>query len=448
MSLEPRGQFGSKIGAVLVAAGSAVGLGNIWRFPYVMGENGGAAFLLVYIACILFIGLPIMLAEFSVGRATKKNSVGAYKMLDKKWTLLGYSGMLASFFIMCFYLVVAGWTAYYLVSSVSGELSQYSSAVEYQQVFDNLMSNPWLLVLYTWIFVIVTHIIVSKGVTKGIERISKILMPVLFIILIVLAVNSLMMPGSEEGVRFMFEPDFSKITPKVVIQALGQAFFSLSIASGCLITYASYFDRKTSLRAIAFQVTILDTLVALLAGLIIFPACFSVGVKAGVGEELVFVTLPAIFNQMPGSMVWSSVFFLLLVIAAITSTIAQHEVVTSYFIDEWKMSRRKATMLTTLFAGTLGTIAALSLGVWSGYTIFDLRFFDILDKFTANVLLPLGGFFTTIYVGWKMDRKMLVNEITSDGALKKTLLTTIIFLLKYLCPLMMLIIVLDSLGLY
>ncbi len=448
MSLEPRGQFGSKIGAVLVAAGSAVGLGNIWRFPYVMGENGGAAFLLVYIACILFIGLPIMLAEFSVGRATKKNSVGAYKMLDKKWTLLGYSGMLASFFIMCFYLVVAGWTAYYLVSSVSGELSQYSSAVEYQQVFDNLMSNPWLLVLYTWIFVIATHIIVSKGVTKGIERISKILMPVLFIILIVLAVNSLMMPGSEEGVRFMFEPDFSKITPKVVIQALGQAFFSLSIASGCLITYASYFDRKTSLRAIAFQVTILDTLVALLAGLIIFPACFSVGVKAGVGEELVFVTLPAIFNQMPGSMVWSSVFFLLLVIAAITSTIAQHEVVTSYFIDEWKMSRRKATMLTTLFAGTLGTIAALSLGVWSGYTIFDLRFFDILDKFTANVLLPLGGFFTTIYVGWKMDRKMLVNEITSDGALKKTLLTTIIFLLKYLCPLMMLIIVLDSLGLY
>ena len=448
MSLEPRGQFGSKIGAVLVAAGSAVGLGNIWRFPYVMGENGGAAFLLVYIACILFIGLPIMLAEFSVGRATKKNSVGAYKMLDKKWTLLGYSGMLASFFIMCFYLVVAGWTAYYLVSSVSGELSQYSSAVEYQQVFDNLMSNPCLLVLYTWIFVIATHIIVSKGVTKGIERISKILMPVLFIILIVLAVNSLMMPGSEEGVRFMFEPDFSKITPKVVIQALGQAFFSLSIASGCLITYASYFDRKTSLRAIAFQVTILDTLVALLAGLIIFPACFSVGVKAGVGEELVFVTLPAIFNQMPGSMVWSSVFFLLLVIAAITSTIAQHEVVTSYFIDEWKMSRRKATMLTTLFAGTLGTIAALSLGVWSGYTIFDLRFFDILDKFTANVLLPLGGFFTTIYVGWKMDRKMLVNEITSDGALKKTLLTTIIFLLKYLCPLMMLIIVLDSLGLY
>ena len=448
MSVESRGQFGSKIGAVLVAAGSSVGLGNIWRFPYVMGENGGAAFLLVYIACILLIGLPIMLAEFSVGRATKKNSVGAYKMLDKRWTLLGYSGMLASFFIMCFYLVVAGWTAYYLVSSLSGELSQYSTAAEYQGVFDDLMNNPWLLVLYTWIFVIATHLIVAKGVTKGIERISKILMPVLFVILIVLAVKSLMMPGSAEGVRFMFEPDFSKITPKVVIQALGQAFFSLSIASGCLITYASYFDKKTSLGAVALQVTILDTLVALLAGIIIFPACFSVGVKAGVGEELVFVTLPGIFNQMSGSMIWSSIFFLLLVIAAITSTIAQHEVVTSYFIDEWKISRPKATVITTLLAGLLGTVAALSLGVWSGYTLFDLRFFDVLDKFTANILLPLGGFFTTIYVGWIMDRKLFVNQITSNGALKTTLVPIIILLLKYLCPLMMLIIVFDNLGIF
>ncbi len=443
-----RGQFGSKVGAVLVAAGSSVGLGNIWRFPYVMGENGGAAFLLIYIACILFIGLPIMLGEFSIGRFTGKNSVGAYRALDRKWTALGYCGMLASFFIMGFYFVVASWTADYLVASVSGELAAKSTAAEYQELFANFVQSPWKLIGYTWLFIALTHIIVHMGVNQGIERISKILMPILFVILIVLGIKSITMEGSSEGLEFMFKPDFSKITPTVVIQALGQAFFSLSIASGCLITYASYFNDKTDLRATAVQVTILDTMVALLSGIIIFPACFSVGVTPGVGGELVFVTLPGIFNQMAGGVFWSTAFFLLLVIAALTSTIAQHEVVTSYFIDEWKISRPIASVITTILAGILATVAALSLSVWSGYTLFDMTLFDIFDKFTANILLPLGGFFTTIYVGWKMDKALFVGQLTNYGTLKTTLVSSVIFLLKYICPVMMLIIFLDNIGLF
>ncbi len=446
MSLGDRGQFGSKIGAVLVAAGSSVGLGNIWRFPYVMGENGGAAFLLIYICCILLIGLPIMLGEFSVGRATGKNAVGAYRTLDRKWSALGYCGMLASFFIMGFYFVVASWTAEYFMSSVSGELASYSTAEEYSQLFTNFINSPWKLIGYTLAFLLATHLIIYMGVNKGIERISKILMPVLFMILIALAIKSLTMPNSQEGLEFMFNPDFSKITPSVVIQALGQAFFSLSVASGCLITYASYFNKKTNLRTTALQVTLLDTLVALLSGIIIFPACFSVGVTVGAGEGLVFVTLPGIFNQMPGGMIWSSAFFLLLVIAALTSTIAQHEVATSYLIDEWKMTRAKAATVTTILVGVLASVAALSLSVWSGYRLFDMRVFDILDGFTANFLIPLGGFFTTIFIGWRMDRKMLLNQLTNNGTLKMTMINSLIFLLKYICPIIMMIIFLDNIG--
>ncbi len=446
MSIEQRDQFKSRVGAVLVAAGSSVGLGNIWRFPYVMGENGGAAFLLVYICCILLIGLPIMFAEFAVGRATGKNAVGAYRDLDKRWTPLGYCGMLASFFIMGFYFVVASWTAEYLVYSVTGELSNYSSAEEYQQLFVDFINTPWKLIGYTLIFLLATHLIIHRGVNKGIERISKILMPVLFVILIALAIKSLSMSHSREGLIFMFKPDFSKITPSVVIQALGQAFFSLSVATGCLITYASYFNKDTDIRSTAFQVTILDTLVALLSGIIIFPACFSVGIKVCAGEGLVFVTLPGIFNQMAGGVVWSSAFFLLLVIAALTSTIAQHEVATSYLIDEWNMSRSKAAVVVTISIGLLASVAALSLSVWSGYRVFDMRFFDILDKFTANLLIPLGGFFTSIFVGWRMERKILQDQLTNYGKFGITFFRCVVFLLKYICPVIMMVIFLDHIG--
>ena len=309
-----RATLGGKLSAVLVAAGSSVGLGNIWRFPYVAGDNGGGAFLIIYILCVLLLGLPLMIAEFSVGRASHLNAVGAYRKLNRRWSFLGYNGVLAAFLILGFYFVVSGWTAEYMVHSATGEIARYSTAEEYKNLFETFISNPWRPVLYTCLFVLATHFVIALGVQKGIERSAKILMPLLFVILIILSVHSLLMPGGEAGLKFLFAPDFSKVTPTTVLVALGQAFFSLSIGIGTMVTYASYFKPDTNLRHTALNVTILDTLVAVLAGVVIFPAVFSVGIEPSSGPSLVFITLPSIFNDMPLSMVWSSVFFLLLVV--------------------------------------------------------------------------------------------------------------------------------------
>ena len=402
-----RATLGGKLSAVLVAAGSSVGLGNIWRFPYVAGDNGGGAFLLIYIGCVLLLGLPIMVAEFSVGRASHRNAVGAYRALDPKWSFLGYNGVVAAFLILGFYFVVSGWTAEYMVHSLTGSLAEYSSAEEYKTVFETFIRNPWRPVVYTSLFVLATHFVITMGVQKGIERSAKVLMPLLFVILIALSIHSLLMPGGGEGVRFLFRPDFSKVTPSTVLVALGQAFFSLSIGIGTMVTYASYFKPDTNLRHTALNVTILDTLVAVLAGVVIFPAVFSVGIEPSSGPSLVFITLPGIFNSMPLSMVWSSVFFLLLVVAALTSTISLHEVITAYMHEEWHMSRRAAAWATTGSCMALAAVASLSLGLLDGWRIFGLSVFDSLDFLTANILLPAGGFFTCIFVGWRLDQKVL-----------------------------------------
>ena len=443
-----RATLGGKLSAVLVAAGSSVGLGNIWRFPYVAGDNGGGAFLLIYIGCVLLLGLPVMIAEFSIGRASRRNAVGAYRALNPRWSFLGYNGVLAAFLILGFYFVVSGWTAEYMVHSVTGSLARFSTPEEYGSVFQNFISNPWRPVLYTAIFVLVTHFVIALGVQKGIERSAKLLMPLLFVILITLAIHALTMPGSGEGLRFFFQPDFSKVTPSTFLVALGQAFFSLSIGIGTMVTYASYFKPDTNLRHTALNVTILDTLVAVLAGVVIFPAVFSAGIEPSSGPSLVFITLPGIFNSMPLSMVWSSVFFLLLVVAALTSTISLHEVVTAYLHEEWHMSRKAAAWTTTGATMVLGAVASLSLGVLGGWKICGLSIFDSLDYLTANIMLPLGGFFTCIFVGWRLDRQVLKEQITNNGALKFRIYTLFIFLLRYVCPVTLLMIFLDSLGVF
>lgn len=443
-----RATLGGKLSAVLVAAGSSVGLGNIWRFPYVAGDNGGGAFLLIYIGCVLLLGLPVMIAEFSIGRASRRNAVGAYRALNPRWSFLGYNGVLAAFLILGFYFVVSGWTAEYMVHSVTGSLARFSTPEEYGSVFRNFISNPWRPVLYTAIFVLVTHFVIALGVQKGIERSAKLLMPLLFVILITLAIHALTMPGSGEGLRFFFQPDFSKVTPSTFLVALGQAFFSLSIGIGTMVTYASYFKPDTNLRHTALNVTILDTLVAVLAGVVIFPAVFSAGIEPSSGPSLVFITLPGIFNSMPLSMVWSSVFFLLLVVAALTSTISLHEVVTAYLHEEWHMSRKAAAWTTTGATMVLGAVASLSLGVLGGWKICGLSIFDSLDYLTANIMLPLGGFFTCIFVGWRLDRQVLKEQITNNGALKFRIYTLFIFLLRYVCPVILLMIFLDSLGVF
>ncbi len=442
-----RDQFSSKLSAVLVAAGCSVGLGNIWRFPFVAAENGGGAFLLVYLACVVLIGVPVMLAEFVVGRGTHLNAVGAYKKLDEKWVGIGYNGVLAAFLIMGSYFVVSGWTAEYFVHSLTGELSHLSSPEEYKSFFSTFMTHPFRPVIYTWIFIWGTHFIISKGVTKGIERFTKVLMPLLFLILILLAVNSLMMPGGTAGLKQLFAPDFSKLSPDLFLAAIGQAFFSLSIGLGCLIAYSSYFDDKTDLRETAVQVTILDTVVAILAGVMIFPAAASVGIETmNGGPVLVFVTLPGLFNTLPFSALWSSIFFMLLVVAALTSTISLHEVVTLYLYEQHGMSRKKATYVTTISSCTLATLACLSLGVLSGLKLFDMSLFDFLDTITAKVMLPVGGLFTCIFVGWRLERRFTEGQLLREGETQSWVVNGLIFLLKYLCPIMITAVLLNGFG--
>lgn len=425
-----------------------MGLGNIWRFPYVAGDNGGGAFLLIYILCVLLLGLPVMVAEFTIGRASKLNAVGAYRALNPRWSLLGYNGVLAAFLILGFYFVVSGWTAEYMVHSVTGSLARFSTPEEYGSIFQNFISDPWRPVLYTALFVLVTHFVIALGVQKGIERSAKVLMPLLFVILVTLAIHGMTMPGSGEGLKFFFKPDFSKVSASTFLVALGQAFFSLSIGLGTMVTYASYFKPDTNLRHTALSVTVLDTLVAILAGMVIFPAVFSAGIEPTSGPSLVFITLPGIFNTMPLSMVWSAVFFLLLVIAALTSTISLHEVITAYLHEEWHLSRRAAAWTTTAATMALGTVASLSLGVLGGWKICGLNIFDSLDFITANILLPVGGFFTCIFVGWVLDQQILKAQISNNGALKFRIYRLYIFLLRYVCPIILLLIFLDNLGVF
>ena len=414
MKTTHRATFGGRLSAVLVTAGSAVGLGNIWRFPYVAGENGGGAFLLIYILSVLLLGVPIMLSEFAIGRNTHRNAVGAYRTLSSRWSILGYNSILAPLLIMGFYLVVSGWTLEYMIHSLTGEFTRISTPEAYESLFNAFTQNPWKPLLYTVVFTLLTHGVIALGVQKGIERSARIMMPLLLLILVVLAVHSILLPGGTEGVKFLFAPDFSKVTPSTVLTALGQAFFSLSIGLGCLVTYASYFKNDTNITHTALQVAFIDTLVAVLAGLVIFPAVFSVGIEPTAGPSLVFVTLPAIFNTLPLSMVWSTIFFLLLVIAGACIV--------------------------------LGAAASLSLGAWQWLQLGGKSFFDLLDFVTANIMLPAGGFFICIFTGWVLDRRFMPAELTNHGALRLHLWPLLGMLLRWVCPVVILLIFLDNLG--
>ena len=448
MERESRASFGGKLSAILVAAGSAVGLGNIWRFPYIAGENGGGAFLIIYISCILLLGIPVLLAEFTVGRHTHLNSVGAYRSLSKRWSFLGYNSVISSLLILGFYFVVAGWTLEYFVTSVTGAIAEYSSSEINALRFAQFTTSPLRPVVCTILFALLTHAVIALGVQKGIERSSKLMMPILFVMLIALAVRSMTMPGGMEGLKFFFEPDFSKVTAKTFLDAMGQAFFSLSIGLGCMITYSSYFNDKTNLQSTAFNVIALDTLVAVLAGLVIFPAVFSVGIEPTSGPSLVFVTLPSIFNTMAFGPFWSSLFFFLLILAALTSTISLHEVLTAYLTEERRLSRKKAAWIVTIGTALLACASSLSLGVWGEFNIFGLNLFDSLDFVTANVLLPLGGLLTSVFAGWVLDRKVLRTEISDHGRLKCRLLGLLIVLLRYVCPVLLGSIFLYNMGLF
>ena len=448
MTQQNRATFGSKLGVIMATVGCAVGLGNIWRFPYMIGQNGGAAFLAIYIICIILLGLPVMLSEFFIGRYTRKNAAGAFKVLapGTKWSLIGYNGVLASFLILGFYSVVAGWTLEYIMQAVTGSLSDKAPEA-FAQDFKLFSTEIFRPILWTVTFIGLTHFIVVSGVKEGIERTSKVMMPILFLILLALCIRSVTLPNASEGLYFLFKPDFSKITSAVVLSAMGQAFFSLSIGMGCLITYSSYFSKDTKMQITALQVTILDTLVAVMAGVMIFPAVFSFGIAPTAGPELVFITLPNVFQQLPMGAIWSLVFFLLLALAALTSTISLHEVATAYVHEEFNITRKKAAWFVSGGVLVLGILSSLSIGIWKEYTLFGLTFFDLLDYLTAKIMLPFGGMLICIYLGNRVDRKILKEELTNKGTVPFYFFNTYAFFMKYIAPIAIGLIFLNELGL-
>jgi NSS family neurotransmitter:Na+ symporter len=408
-----RGFWGSRLGFILAASGSAVGLGNIWKFPYIVGQNGGGAFVLIYLVCIFVIGTPIMLAEFTLGRKTNLNPVGAFDQLKpgSPWTGIGYMGVLAGFFILSFYGVVGGWTYAYVVKSFTGSVLGFASPKEAGTFFASFTGNTWEVLFYHALFMATCIAIVLKGVHGGIEKACDILMPTLVIILLLLMLRSLTLDGAMEGVAFYLTPDFSKISANVVLIALGQAFFSLSLGMGCMITYGSYLSEKENLTSSTVYVVMFDTLIALLVGMVIFPAVFSMGLEPTEGPGLVFSVLPTVFATMPLGHGVAVIFFVLLAIAAITSGISLLEVVVAYFIDQRGWHRKKAVLVVGSAIFAFGVPSGLSFGVMADVKLFGMNFFDHVDNIASNYFLPLGGMLTAIFVGWVWGTKNAHQEI-------------------------------------
>ena len=444
-----RDVFSSKMGVIAAAAGSAVGLGNIWKFPYITGVYGGAAFLFVYLGFIILIGLPIMLSEFMIGRKSRSNVFGAFKNLapNSPWRFFGILGVSAAIMIFSFYGVVAGWSIDYIVKSVTDSFAS-KSPDELGSMFTQFIENPWLPIFYQLLFMLMTMAIVIIGVKDGIEKYAKILMPILVLIIIILDIRSVTLEGASEGLNFLFRPDFSKLTADGVLSALGHAFFSLSLGMGTLITYGSYIGNNNNLAKTALQVTIADTLIAILAGIAIFPAVFAFGIEPSSGPGLVFITLPNVFEQMPGGFFFSILFFVLLTVAALTSSISILEVVVAYLKEELKIKRKVATILATVMIAFVGVFCSLSMGVLKEQTLFGLNFFDLLDWISANMLLPLGGLFISLFVGWYWGRKKVEEELAKGANLSRVLISALIFILKFIAPAAIAIVFLNGLGLF
>ncbi len=453
MRKDTRVNFGSKLGAILAAAGSAVGLGNIWRFPYEAGNYGGAAFILVYLVCVILLGIPIMIAEFIIGRHARANTAAAYRKLapNTYWHWMGRMGILTGFLILSYYSVVAGWTLEFIVEAGTNRFAG-QSASDFIVSFDHFVASPWRPIVWLVIFLLVSHFIIAKGVQKGIEKSSKILMPMLFLLLILLVGCSISLPGSGSGIEFLLKPDFSVMNSDVLLSAMGQAFFSLSLGMGCISTYASYFRNDANLIKTSFSVAWIDTLVAILAGFIIFPAAFSVGIQPDAGPSLLFITLPNVFyqafGQLPGlALVLSFIFYVLLALAALTSAISLHEVVTAYLHEEFNFTRSKASKIVTISCILLGIFCSLSLGIGKTYTLCGLTLFDLFDFLTAKFMMPIGAFFTAIFLGWYLDKKIIWNELSNYGTLKVPIYKFLIFTLKFIAPTGIAFIFINELGL-
>lgn len=449
--MSERGTFGSRLGIILATAGSAVGLGNVWRFPYMTGQNGGAAFIVLYLVCVLLLGIPGMISEFIVGRYGGSNAARAYHKLSfgRPWRLVGHLGIFTSTIILGFYAVVAGWCLQYLFASIIGQLrGDADYIVRYFQTFS---SRPFEPCLWAVAFIVLTHFVVVRGVEKGIERASKLLMPLLLLLLVILVVASCLLPGAIDGIVFLLKPDFSKIDHTTLLEALGQAFFSLSLGTACLCTYASYFGRDTNLSRSALQIALLDTFIAVLSGLIIFPAAFSVGVTPDAGPSLIFITLPNVFQQAFASMpavgyIVSIMFYALLVFAALTSTISMHEIGTAFFHEELHVSRSRGAWVLTFVCSVIAIACSLSQGALPDLKLLGLDILSFCDHLTAQYLLPLGALLTSLFVGWYIPRQVVSDELTNHGSLSSRFVSLFLFVVRFVCPVCIVLVFLHQLG--
>lgn len=449
---EIREKWGSKAGFILAAAGSAIGLGNIWKFPYITGQNGGAAFIIIYLLCVAMIGLPVIIAEILMGRTTLRNPVGAFKSLTKSkfWPIVGAMGVIAGFTILSFYAVVAGWSVGYIYEALVGNFSNFSTPDVAGEHFVSLTSNIYWSIGVLALFMLLTMIFVYAGVQKGIERGSKIMMPLLFILLIIVMVRGLTLEGSSAGLSFIFNPDWSRVTGSTVLEALGHAFFTLSLGMGAMLTYGSYLSEKDSIPSSSLQIVFLDTTIAIIAGVAIFTAVFATNQDVAAGPGLIFQTLPIVFTKMPGGYIMAIIFFILLTIAALTSAISLLEVVTAYFIDERKWKRHNAVLVFGSLAFLIGVPSALSFNVMSDTTILGLNFFGLAEYLSSNIMLPLGGLLISIFVGyvWGMDKAVAELKKGAEKLFEKSKWRMDVWriLIMYFAPILIFLVLLNSLG--
>ena len=458
MSKYSRVGFATKLGGLLAAAGSAIGLGNIWRFPTEAGENGGSAFILVYFICIAIFGIPLLIAEFAIGRHARANVGNAYRILapNTPWKILGPLSVFVAFSIFCYYNVVVGWVFYYVWDALVGNFVSMGASADaakaFSDHFSSFIADPWKPLICLYIVTGLCHFVVVSGVQGGIERSSKLLIPGLFVIMIMLAIFAYFMPGASEGYKFVFSFDPSALSTDVFLSALGQCFYSLSIGMG-LITYASYFRRDVDLAGTAFSISVMACLVAVLAGIIIFPAVFSVpGMTPQAGAGLVFVALPNVFNSALSSIPFLAwlvplMFYVILFVAALTSTIFLHEVSTAFVAETFGTTRHRAAIYVTIGAAAFGTACSLSLGPWD-FKFFGMTLFDFLDYVTANLILPLTGMGAALFVGWKLTIRQLWTELTSYGKIRFKWLKQFLFSVRFLAPFLIVCVMASHFGLF
>lgn len=444
-----RENFGTKFGVLVAMAGSAIGLGNLWRFPYLVGSYGGAAFVFVYIICVFVLCLPILFSEVIVGRRSHANAFGAFKKLapGSRWKWLGALSVLTPLIIVSYYSVVGGWGVEYFFKSVTFEFTDGMTQSQLGTLFSSFTSSVWAPLMGHTIFLLMTALIVISGVKSGIEKFGKVMMPMLFVLIVIIAVRAVTLPGAAEGLAYLFKPDFSKIDASVCSAALGQAFFSLSLGMGTMLTYGSYVSKKENIAASSSYTAISDTIFALLASCAIMPAVFAFGLDPEEGPSLVFETLPFIFSNMSLGAFVAILFFLALIVAALTSSISLYEVVVAYLVEEKHYTRKGAAILVFVVAWVLGILCSLSFGPLSEFRIFGQTVFNLFDKLSANFLMPLGGLLLVIFVGWVMKKSDVIDEFTNGGSLKANVRVSgfVYFLIRYICPLAVLAVFLTAL---